>query len=221
MARFQIKICGIRDAAVLDCAVAHGADLVGFIFYPPSPRAIELFAAAELAASVPDRVGTVGVLVDPDDRTLDGLLAHVSLDLLQLHGAESPERVRAIRDRTGCRVMKAVRVREAADLDAVAAYAEVADLIMLDARPPLGAVLPGGNGVAFDWELARGFRCRRPWALAGGLDADNLAAAIAATAADIYDVSSGVESTPGVKDAAKIRAFLAAAARLREPRSDQ
>lgn len=221
MARFHVKICGIRDVLALDCAVAHGADLVGFIFYPPSPRAIDLFAAAELAASVPDRVGTVGVLVDPDERTLDGLLAHVSLDVLQLHGAETPERVAAIRAHTGCRVMKALRIREAADLAEVDAYADAADLIMLDAKPPQGAILPGGNGVAFDWELARGFRCRRPWALAGGLEASNLAAAVAATAADIYDVSSGVESAPGVKDAGKIRAFLEAAARLRETRSDQ
>ncbi len=221
MAQFHIKICGIRDATALNCAVAHGADLVGFIFYPPSPRAIDLFAAAELATSVPDRVGTVGVLVDPDDRTLDGLLAHVSLDLLQLHGAETPERVVAIRERTGCRVMKALRVRDAADLAEVGVYAEAADLIMLDAKPPQGAVLPGGNGLSFDWELARGFRCPRPWALAGGLEAGNLAAAVAATAADIYDVSSGVESAPGVKDPLKIRAFLEMAARLRETRADQ
>lgn len=220
MARFHVKICGIRDAAALDCAVTHGADLVGFVFYPPSPRAIDLFAAAELAASVPDRVGTVGVLVDPDERTLDGLLAHVSLDLLQLHGAETPQRVAAIRAHTGCRVMKAVRVREAADLAEVEAYGDAADLVMLDAKPPQGALLPGGNGLAFDWELARGFRCRRPWALAGGLDVANLAAAVAATAADIYDVSSGVESAPGVKDPGKIRAFLEAAARLRETPAD-
>lgn len=213
---FQVKICGIRDAATLEVAVAHGADLVGFVFYPPSPRALDIFAAAELAASVPDHVGSVGLLVDPDDRTLDGLLAHVSLDILQLHGEEPPERVAAIREHTGCRVMKVLRVREAADLDLAEAYASAADLLMLDAKPPVGAALPGGNGRVFDWALAAGFSPGRPWALAGGLTADNLAAAVAATAADIYDVSSGVESTPGVKDPAKVQAFLARAAELRD-----
>lgn len=212
---FQVKICGIRDAAILNCAVSHGADLVGFVFYPPSPRAVDLFAAAELAAAVPDHVGTVGVLVDPDERALDGLLAHVSLDILQLHGEETPERVAAIREHTGCRVMKALRVREPADLDLVTAYAAAADLIMLDAKPRVGAVLPGGNGEAFDWAIAAAFRSPRPWALAGGLNADNLAAAVQATSADIYDVSSGVESAPGMKDPVKVEAFLAKAAELR------
>jgi phosphoribosylanthranilate isomerase len=212
---FQVKICGIRDAGTLEVACASGADLVGFVFYPPSPRALDIFAAAELAASVPDHVGTVGLLVDPDERTLDGLLAHVSLDILQLHGDETPERIALIREHTGCRVMKALRIREKADLELAVAYASVADLLMLDAKPPIGAVLPGGNGVVFDWALAAGFRPGRPWALAGGLTADNLAAAVAATAADIYDVSSGVESAPGVKDPEKVRAFLAKAAELR------
>jgi phosphoribosylanthranilate isomerase len=214
---FQVKLCGIKDAAVLDLAVANGADYVGFIFYPPSPRALDIFAAAELASSVPDHVSTVGVLVDPDDRTLDGLLAHVSLDILQLHGAETPERVMAIREHTGCRIMKAIRVREPADLDEAAAYVDMVDFLMLDAKPPAGALLPGGNGEPFDWALLKAFECKRPWALAGGIHADNLASAVERAGAAIYDVSSGVESAPGVKDPERVRAFLARAAALRGP----
>ena len=212
---FQVKLCGIRDAATLALATDLGADYVGFIFYPPSPRSLDIFAAAELASAVPDHVATVGVLVDPDDRMLDALLAHVSLDMLQLHGAETPERVRAIREHTGCRLMKAIRVREAADLCDAEAFVGLVDLVMLDAKPPIGATLPGGNGESFDWAMLADFAPRVPWALAGGLNADNLADAVARAGAAIYDVSSGVESTPGVKDPARVREFLTRAAALR------
>ncbi|MFO1071056.1 MAG: phosphoribosylanthranilate isomerase [Geminicoccaceae bacterium] len=212
---FQVKICGIRDAATLDLAVRSGAGYVGFVFYPPSPRSLDIFAAAELAAGVPDEVASVGVLVDPDDRSLDGLLAHVALDILQLHGDESPERAAAVRERTGCRVMKALKVREPEDLAAADRYRGAVDLIMLDAKPRPGALLPGGNGEAIDWSILDGFAPPCPWALAGGLNPDNLSGAVAATHAAIYDVSSGVERAPGIKDPDKVAAFLAVARELR------
>jgi phosphoribosylanthranilate isomerase len=214
---FKVKVCGIRDPAILALAAGHGADFVGFVFYPPSPRALDLFEAAELARAVPEPVESVGVVVDPDERLLDGLLAHVPLDLLQLHGQETPERVAAIRERTGLRVIKALRVLDAEDLKLAAAYTDVADLLLLDAKPRPGAVLPGGNGEAFDWAVVEGFAPGLPWILAGGLDADNLAAAVQQTGADVFDVSSGVESAPGVKDPARVRAFLDRARALRSP----
>jgi phosphoribosylanthranilate isomerase len=212
---FQVKICGIKDAATLAMATAGGADYVGFVFYPPSPRSLDLFAAAELAREVPDDVRRVAVLVDPDDRDLDGLLAHVPIDILQLHGAETPERVRAVAARTGCRVMKALRVLDRDDLALAESYRDAADLLLLDAKPRPGALLPGGNGEAFDWAILEGFTTPLPWALAGGLHADNIAAAVRHAAPDIVDVSSGVESAPGVKDPARLRAFLERARALR------
>lgn len=212
---FKVKLCGIKDRAILDLAVAGGADYVGFIFYPPSPRALDLFAAAELARAVPEPVESVGVVVDPDERLLDGLLAHVPLDLLQLHGLETPERVLAIRERTGLKVIKALRVLDADDLTLAATYAAVADMLMLDAKPRPGALLPGGNGEPFDWAVVEGFDPGIPWILAGGLDADNLEAAVRQTSASVFDVSSGVESAPGVKDPARVRAFLDRARALR------
>jgi phosphoribosylanthranilate isomerase len=212
---FQVKICGIRDAATLALATTGGADYVGFVFYPPSPRSLDLFAAAELARTVPEHVQRVAVLVDPDDRELDGLLAHVPIDILQLHGAETPERVRAVADRTGCRVMKAIRVLDRDDLALAADYRDAADLLLLDAKPRPGALLPGGNGEAFDWAILQGFDAPLPWALAGGLNAENIAAAVRGAAPDIVDVSSGVESAPGIKDPVLLKAFLETAQALR------
>jgi phosphoribosylanthranilate isomerase len=212
---FEVKICGIRDAATLALATGGGADYVGFVFYPPSPRSLDLFAAAELARAVPEPVQRVAVLVDPDDRELDGLLAHVPIDILQLHGAETPERVCAVGERTGCRVMKAIRVLDRDDLALAGDYADAADLLLLDAKPRPGALLPGGNGEAFDWSILEGFTAPLPWALAGGLNADNIAAAVRRTRPAIVDISSGVESAPGVKDARRLRAFLETARALR------
>lgn len=212
---FQVKICGIKDAATLAIAAANGADYVGFNFYPPSPRSLDLFAAAELARAVPDHVQRVAVLVDPDDRALDGLLAHVPVDILQLHGGETPERVREVAEHTGCRVMKVIRVLDREDLAMADDYRQAADLLMLDAKPRPGALLPGGNGQAFDWRILDGYRPSLPWALAGGLNADNIGAAVHDAAPDIVDVCSGVERAPGVKDEARLRAFLDTAQRLR------
>jgi phosphoribosylanthranilate isomerase len=213
-----VKICGLTDAAALDAAVEGGARYLGFVFYPPSPRALTIEQAAELARGAPADRTTVGVFVDPDDDLLDKTLAQVSLEALQLHGAETPERVRAIKARTGRVVIKALKVAEPEDLAPVAAYAAVADLLLFDAKPPKEpGRLPGGNGLAFDWRLLRDLRVGCPWLLSGGLSAGNLEAAVTLCRAPAVDVSSGVERRPGVKDPAKIRQFLGLAAALEAP----
>jgi phosphoribosylanthranilate isomerase len=211
-----VKVCGLSEPAAVAAAVRGGARHVGFVFYPPSPRSVTPARAAALAAAVPAGVTTVGVLVDPDDAFLDALLAAVPLGVLQLHGRETPARVAAVRARTGRPVMKALKVADAADLAPVRDYAGVADLLMFDAKAPaLPGMLPGGNGLSFDWRLLRGLDSGgRPWFLSGGLDASNLADAVAASGAATVDVSSGVESRPGVKDLGRLTAFLRAAAML-------
>ena len=201
------KICGLSTAATLDAAIQGGASHVGFVFFPPSPRNLSFKKAAELAARVPGRVGRVGVFVDPDDETLERAAPY--LDALQLHKT-SPERAHAIRQRLNHEIWAAVAIRTRADLDAAARYQGVADRVLYDAKTPEGAALPGGMGLRFDWNLLDGFRHRLPWALSGGLDATNVAEAIRRTGADLVDVSSGVESAPGIKDTARITAFLAA-----------
>lgn len=207
----SVKICGLSDRAGLDAAVAAGARYVGFVFFAKSPRAVTPDQAAELAVEVPPGIAKVALLVDADDATLDEIVARVPLDMLQLHGRETPERVSEIRARHGLPVMKAVGVASEADLPMLDAYAAVADQILVDAKPPRTAELPGGNGLAFDWRLIAGRRWSVPWMLAGGLTPDNLAEAVARTGARQVDVSSGVESAPGLKDAARIGAFLEAA----------
>ncbi|MGR3497941.1 MAG: phosphoribosylanthranilate isomerase [Limimaricola soesokkakensis] len=207
----SVKICGLSDRAGLDAAVAAGARYVGFVFFAKSPRAVTVEQAAELAVEVPPGIAKVALVVDADDAVLDEIVARVPLDMLQLHGRETPERVTEIRARHGLPVMKAVGVASEADLPALDAYAAVADQLLVDAKAPKGAPLPGGNGLAFDWRLIAGRRWPVPWMLAGGLTPDNLAEAVARTGARQLDVSSGVESAPGVKDAARIRAFLDAA----------
>ncbi len=199
------KICGLSTTATLDAAIQGGASHVGFVFYPPSPRNLSFEKAAELAARVPGHVGRVGVFVDPDDETLERAAPY--LDALQLHKT-SPERIHAIRQRHRHEIWAAVAIRTRADLDAAARYQGVADRILYDAKTPEGAALPGGMGLRFDWDLLNGFRHPLPWALSGGLDPGNVAEAIRRTGADLVDVSSGVESAPGIKDAARIAAFL-------------
>jgi phosphoribosylanthranilate isomerase len=207
----RVKICGLRDAAHVDLAVAAGATYVGFVFFPKSPRHLTLDQAHSLAIGVPPGTAKVALTVDADDTTLDAIADRVPLDMLQLHGHESPQRVSEIRARYGLPVMKAVGVATAADLAALDAYQRVADQILVDAKPAPGAALPGGNGVAFDWRLIANRRWSRPWMLAGGLTPANVAEALRLTGARQVDVSSGVESAPGVKDAALIRSFLEAA----------
>jgi phosphoribosylanthranilate isomerase len=211
-----VKICGLGTEESVRAAVAGGARFVGFVFYPPSPRDLPIAAAAALAAAVPPDITRVGVVVDPDDDFLARLLAKVPLDLLQLHGHETPERVAAVKDRFRIRAMKAIPVAFADDLAAAKRYFSVADWLMFDAKPPPEKTdaLPGGNALSFDWQVLRAREWPLPWMLSGGLDAGNLAAAATITRAAVLDVSSGVESAPGVKDVGKIRAFLARAAAL-------
>ncbi|MFT6675091.1 MAG: phosphoribosylanthranilate isomerase [Sulfitobacter sp.] len=207
----NVKICGLKTRAALDAAVGAGARYVGLVFFEKSPRHISVDQAAKLALATPEGICKVALTVDATDGFLDELLAAVPLDMLQLHGHESPARVQEIKARYGLPVMKAVGVADADDLPALEAYLQVADQILVDAKPPKGADLPGGNGLAFDWRLIAGRRWPVPWMLAGGLSADNVARAIAMTGARQVDVSSGVEASAGVKDAGKIAAFCAAA----------
>lgn len=214
----EVKICGIRDEHALAAATAGGARYVGLNFYPPSPRAVSPSEAAALAAKTPAGCATVGVMVDPDDRTLDEICAVVPLDYVQLHGAETPDRVAEVKQRTGRGVIKALKIAQASDLAPIAGYAEVADLLLFDAKPPpTPDSLPGGNGLSFDWRLLQGLDIAAPWLLSGGLSTENLAAAVRLCEAPAVDVSSGVEQGPGQKDPAMITRFLEVAASLGRP----
>ena len=206
-----VKICGIRDAAALDAARQAGADMVGFVFFPPSPRAVTANEAGMLARSYRDGPRRVGLFVDPDDAMLAATLAEVPLDILQLQGHETPARAGDIRARFGKPVMKALGIASKADLARLPDYADQVDYFLLDARPPPGSALPGGNALAFDWALMKGEKPPRPWLLAGGLTPANVVQAITTSGAPGVDVSSGVERTRGVKDPAAIAAFIAAA----------
>lgn len=207
----RVKICGLTEVDGLDAAVAAGAAYLGFVFFPRSPRHVTLHQARELALLVPAGIVKVALVVDAEDAALDAILSDVPIDMIQLHGHESPERVRAVRQTFGLPVMKAVGVADASDLAQLDLYADVADQLLVDAKPPRDAVLPGGNGLAFDWRLIAGRDWACPWMLAGGLTPDNVASAVALTGARQVDVSSGVESAPGIKDRARIAAFVAAA----------
>jgi phosphoribosylanthranilate isomerase len=208
----ETKICGLSTPETVDAAVAGGARWVGFVTYSRSPRHVATEVLRVLAARVPKTVGRVGLFVDPDDAQLDERLAAGALDLLQLHGGESPERVADIKRRTGRPVMKVISVARAADVErGIAAYAAVADRLMFDTAE---GILPGGNAKAFDWTILSGRTVPLPWVLAGGLTPDNLAEAVRVTGARAVDVSSGVESSRGVKSIELIRAFLERAAAL-------
>lgn len=202
------KICGLSTPETLDAALRGGASHVGFVFFAASPRNLDFDRAAGLAERVPGHVARVGVFVDPDDALLDAAVAAGRLDAVQLHKTV-PSRVAAIRARTGRETWAAVAVKTRADLDAARSFAGAADRLLYDAKTPKGAALPGGMGLRFDWALLDGFAHPLPWALSGGLDAGNVGEAIRRTGAPLVDVSSGVESAPGVKDVDKIAAFLA------------
>lgn len=206
-----VKICGLSQPESVDAALKAGARYLGFVFFEKSPRNVTPAKAAALVTDVPLGIARVGLFVNPDDAALQSTLAHVPLDIIQLHGHESPARVAEVKALTGLPVMKAVGISEASDLDALWDYGLVADMLLVDAKPPKGAVLPGGNGLAFDWRLLVGRQMVRPWLLAGGLTPENVAQAIRLTRAPGVDVSSGVESAPGVKDAEKIRQFVSRA----------
>jgi phosphoribosylanthranilate isomerase len=215
----DVKICGIRDEASLDAALAGGARYVGFVFFERSPRHVSLERAASLARRARGRALTVAVTVDADDTQLAAISGAVSPDFIQLHGEERPVRVAAARPFASQGVIKAIPIGVAADLADLSAFAPVSDLFLFDAKAPKGAALPGGNGAAFDWALLKGLRVPRPWLLSGGLTIDNVARAIAESGAQAVDVSSGVEAAPGVKDAGKITTFLAAAGAKPETRT--
>ena len=207
-----VKICGLSRPEDVAAAARAGAVYGGFVFFPKSPRNVSVEVARALAVEAPVGLAKVALLVDPDDALVDAVTGAVPLDMLQLHGKESPERVREIRSRTGLPVMKAVGVAGPEDLAAIDVYSQVADQLLIDAKAPKGADLPGGNGLSFDWRLLAGRKYwTRPWMLAGGLTPANVAEAVRLTGARQVDVSSGVESAPGVKDAGLIAAFVAAA----------
>lgn len=213
----KVKICGLNSAAAVVHSAQAGAAYLGFNFYRPSPRSLELADARSLVLATPAGLVKVALVVDSDDAFFDALLAEVPVDMLQLHGDESPERVAEISAQTGLPVMKAVGIRDAEDLAQIADYEAVADQLLIDAKPPRdgpdlrAGFLPGGNALSFDWRLIAGRRWARPWILAGGLTAENVAEAVRLTGAQQVDVSSGVESAPGVKDLDKISAFIRAA----------
>ena len=207
----KIKICGLRTAEAVDVALESGADLVGFVFFPPSPRNLGLSEARALGARVNDRAGKVALTVDANDETLADIIAALKPDMLQLHGKELPERVAVVRARFGLPVMKALPIATRADLSPIREYANVADRLLFDARAPQEATRPGGLGRAFDWTLLKGVNPGVPFMLSGGLNAGNVAQAMQITGASGVDVSSGVERAPGEKDPDKIRAFIKAA----------
>lgn len=204
----HVKICGLTDAISVRAAVEHGAAFVGAVFFAKSPRNISIENAATLFHDVPKKVKKVAVLVDPTDEFLSALTASMSWDFLQLHGSESPQRAQQICQQFRVPIIKAIGVREPADLAQAKSYENSVDMLMFDAKPAPSAALPGGNGDAFDWAMLRGFTSPLPWFLSGGLRAENLQQAAAQSGARLLDVSSGVESSPGVKDPAKIAAFL-------------
>jgi phosphoribosylanthranilate isomerase len=212
-----VKICGLNTPETLDVALAAGADMVGFVFFAPSPRHIGLAAARALGARVHGRAAKVALTVDANDETLADIVAALKPDLLQLHGTETPDRVVQVRTRFGRPVMKALPIAKRRDLSPIRLYAHVADRLIFDARAPKAATRPGGLGRSFDWHLLAGIDPGVPFMLSGGLDADNVAEAIAITRAGGVDVSSGVERRPGVKDPDKIRAFITAARAVEAP----
>lgn len=214
MSDVAVKICGLRTAADVAAAAWAGARYVGLVFFPKSPRNVTVDQAAALAAEVPPGIAKVALVVDADDALLDQITARVAIDVLQLHGKETPERVAEIKARTGLPVMKAIGIADRDDLQKITDYGRVADMLLVDAKPPKTADLPGGNGLAFDWRLLAGRKWAVPWMLAGGLTPENVQEAIRLTGARQVDVSSGVESAPGSKDPARMAAFVNAAQTL-------
>ncbi|MDN4987621.1 phosphoribosylanthranilate isomerase [Bradyrhizobium arachidis] len=211
-----VKICGLSTRETLQTALDAGADMVGFVFFPPSPRHVSLETGRDLGRQVKRRALKVALTVDADDATLDNIMDALSPDIFQLHGHESVARLRDIKQKFGRPVMKAVPVASAADLAVLPGYAAVADRILFDARAPKDATRPGGLGAPFDWQLLQNLELDLPYMVSGGLHADNVAEALRVTGAGGVDVSSGVESAPGVKDPELIKAFIRAARATRE-----
>lgn len=206
--RVSVKICGLKTREAIDAAAKGGADFIGFMFHPASPRNLALDAAARLRRDVPPSTKLVAVIVDANDTLVHDIARAVNPDVFQLHGAETPKRAAEIRALTGKEIIKVIPVARGDDIAPAFGFEEVADWLMFDTKAPPGASSPGGSGVAFDWKLLSGRSFRRPWLLAGGLNADNLKAAVDASGARLVDVSSGVERARGEKDPALIAAFL-------------
>jgi phosphoribosylanthranilate isomerase len=206
-----VKICGLSTRETLDVALDAGADMVGFVFFPPSPRHLSLEMARDLGQQVKRRATKVALTVDADDATLSNIVETLRPDILQLHGSETVARLRDVKQKFGLEVMKVVAVESAADLASLPGYAAVADRILFDARPPQGATRPGGLGAAFDWRVLENLELKLPFLVSGGLNAENVAQALRVTRAGGVDVSSGVERAAGVKDGDMIRAFIRAA----------
>ncbi|MEI9994131.1 MAG: phosphoribosylanthranilate isomerase [Rhizomicrobium sp.] len=206
-----VKICGINAAEAADAAARAGADFAGLVFHPRSPRHVTPDQAATLAARLRGRLRLVVLLSDPSDEAVAAAMAAVRPDFIQLHGGEPPGRVAAIRSRFGVPVIKAIAVAEPSDLAGVAAYEDAADMLLFDAKAPVGATREGGHGIAFDWKILSGRKFARPWFLSGGLNPENVARALRIAEAPGVDVSSGVESAPGVKSPEKIAQFVSAA----------
>jgi phosphoribosylanthranilate isomerase len=207
----KVKICGVRTPDILDVAAEAGADYIGLIFFPKSQRHIEPAAARALVERARGKVKTVAVLVDPDDAAVDRVAKEVGPDFIQLHGGETPERAAAIKARSGLPIIKAIAVQGRGDAAKASAYRGIAELILFDAKGDAEALLPGGNGVVFDWTALSGTGINRPFVLSGGLNPANVGEAIAVTGASVVDVSSGVERAPGDKDAGLVRDFISAA----------
>jgi phosphoribosylanthranilate isomerase len=211
-----VKICGLSTRETLDAALDAGADMAGFVFFPPSPRHLSLVAARDLGKQTQGRAAKVALTVDADDALLGKIVEALRPDILQLHGKETVTRVRDVKQKFGLQVMKVIPVETAADLGALSDYADVADRILFDARAPDEATRPGGLGSAFDWRLLEQLELKRPFMVSGGLDARNIAEAIRITRTGGVDVSSGVERSPGIKDPEMIRAFIRAARATKE-----
>jgi phosphoribosylanthranilate isomerase len=211
MSEIQIKICGIKTKDAMEAAINYGAAFVGLNFFAPSPRSTTPDNAAQLAALVPPRIKTAAVTVDPDDALLNAILARFKPDFIQLHGKETPKRVAEIKERFGTGIIKALPISEGADFGAMKEYEPLVDRFLFDGKTPPNATLPGGNALAFDWKLMHGQNIAKPWFLAGGLNVTNAKAAVELSGAKALDVSSGVETAPGVKDPALIKALLSTA----------
>lgn len=207
----RVKICGIKSAEAMAAALEARADLIGLVFFPPSPRSVTIDEAVPLADYARGNAAIVALVVDADDALIESIVAAINPDLLQLHGSETPQRVAEIAERFGKPVMKAIKVSTREDAQTALAYRDVADLVLFDAKPPQGADRPGGHGVAFDWSALDDVRHEIAFMLSGGLTPDTVADAVRATGATVVDVSSGVESAPGVKDPGLIRSFIRAA----------
>lgn len=210
MADIDVKICGLTSVEAIEAAANAGAAYAGFVFFDPSPRNIRPREAPALVKHVPKGMKRVGVFVEPDDSLLERAIVAGRLDIIQLHGDERPERLKSLKARLNVEIWKAIPVSTASDLERAKRYRDDANLILFDARTPKASRLPGGMGIAFDWKLLNRFNHRMPWCLSGGLTVGNVAEALATTGASMLDVSSGVESEPGIKDPAKISAFMEA-----------